>query len=105
VEIIKRLNSSKKLEPLNSLIFHFERSIEAANHNAEILERYNFDLDAILLSYPHSQISYGSEFKKSSDLQELLQDHPHWDHLKEILDNGATFPLNQISSEERQKDV
>ncbi len=36
---------------------------------------------------------------------ELLQHHLRWIHLKDILDNGATFPLLPISQQERNIDL
>jgi hypothetical protein len=40
----------------------------------------------------------------SSDLAILLQHHTLWSQLC-VLDNGATFPLNPISNQERQSDL
>jgi hypothetical protein len=57
------------------------------------------------LSQKGSQISFGSEFRSPSDLEELLSDHPFWKRLKDILLNGATFPLRPISNELREKDL
>jgi hypothetical protein len=90
---------------MNNSAFRFERSQEAVLHNAALLRLYNFDLNKIIVSLHPSQLSYGSEFRNSSELEELLQHHPHWSHLKDILDNGATFPLFPISSEERKNDL
>jgi hypothetical protein len=100
VEIIREL-ISKPPDHLETPIFRFERTTKAANHNAALFKNYKFDLDTVLSSHPRSQISYGSECRSSSDLQELLQDHPHWSALKIILDNGATFPLTEMSEEDR----
>lgn len=48
---------------------------------------------------------HGSEFKNPSYLQEILQDHPHWDLFHKILLKGATFPLNPISNYLRLQDL
>lgn len=50
----------------------------------------------ILQQHP-SKISYGSEFQSSNSLGKLLQDHPLWSRLKQILDEGAIFPLQDIN--------
>jgi hypothetical protein len=85
--------------------FKFEKSKEAADQNVAVLRLHNYDLEKAI-SYHHlSQLSFGSEFKSSSDLEELLKDHPLWPKLSEILDKGATFPLHEISSEERETDL
>jgi hypothetical protein len=86
-------------------LFIFERSTQAAMHNAAILKRFNFDLKAAILAQSPSQVSFGSEFRDSCQLQELLQDHPFWKKLKDILDNGATFPLNPIDDASRKSDL
>jgi hypothetical protein len=57
------------------------------------------------MSHPRSQVSFGSEFRPTSDLKELLSGHPYWNTLQEILDNGATFPLRPISKDLREKDI
>jgi hypothetical protein len=86
-------------------LFRFDRLEEAAIHNATVLRLHKFDLNAVITSNYPSQLSYGSEFRPSSDLEELLQHHPHWPHLRRILDEGATFPLLPISHEERLMDL
>ncbi len=104
LEVLAHLHSQAP-SPLNEPCFCFERNLEAAIHNASILEEYNFDLNRIIITKHPSPISYGSEFKTSSELEEILQDHPHWPFLKEILDKGATFPLHPISQQDRIMDL
>jgi hypothetical protein len=48
---------------------------------------------------------FGSEFKHPSYFNELLQDHPNWKKLKDILLKGASFPLSPISNEDRLNDL
>ena len=86
-------------------LFIFERNAQAAQHNAAILRSYNFDLQTAILDQSPSQISFGSEFRKSFDLEELLRDHPLWQKLKEIIDNGASFPLSTIDDITRRDDI
>ncbi len=66
-----------------------------------MLEQFNFDVDKAINYQPDSQISFGSEFKKSTRLQELRLHHPYWPKLKNILDHGASFPLTHLSKENR----
>jgi len=91
--------------PLNPPLFIFQLSQEAATYNADILARKNFDLKQVILAQHPSQISFGSEFNPTSVLQQLLSHHPLWDKLKDILDNGASFPLEDISDADRRADL
>lgn len=95
----------QKATPLNPPLFIFKRCPNAAAHNAKILEEHNFQLDSIIKTQHPSQISYGSEFRSSIDLEELLRDHPLWPKLQDILDNGASFPLEPISDKDRKEDL
>jgi hypothetical protein len=90
---------------MNPPLFIFKFSEEAASHNAKILADHGFDLDSIIKSQHPSQISYGSEFHHSYQLEELLADHSLWWHLKEILDNGVSFPLADIPKQDRLSDL
>jgi hypothetical protein len=88
-----------------SLLFIFEFSREAAIHNAIVLEQFNYDIAKAINAQSSSQVMFGSEFRSTTDLEPLLSDHPHWTKLKKILLKGATFPLQQISSDQRKMDL
>ncbi len=106
-EITKLVHTKSSLQDNpsnNKILFNFTYSKEDAVHNANVLDCYNFDLELALLAQQNTQLSYGSEFKKSSDLQKLLGNHPLWLHTSKILDNGATFPLHYIDPETRSTD-
>ncbi len=62
-----------------------------------VLEQLNFDIDKAIRAQPSSQIHYESEYKNSAEPKEVLEHHQHWNQLKTILDNGASFPLKPIS--------
>jgi len=49
---------------------------DAALYNAQVLGKHYFNLGEIIQQQHPSQISYGSEFKPTSHLKELLSDHP-----------------------------
>ncbi len=78
-------------------------STQAAQHNASILQAYNFDVHAEILAQSPSKVSFGSEFRKSSDLMKLLSSNLFWPCLRELLDNGATFPLSSIDDITRKE--
>jgi hypothetical protein len=50
-------------------------------------------------------VSFGSEFWDPIDLEPLLYKHPNWPALKEILENGASFPLRPISVQDWKIDL
>jgi len=90
---------------MNPPLFIFKFSEAAASHNAMVLANHDFDLDLIIHNQHPSQISYGLEFRPSAQIEDLLSQHPLWRRLKEILDQGATFPLDEISDSDRQTDL
>lgn len=71
LEIIQYLHSHR--EPSQKIpLFIFEHSREAALHNAIVLENFYFDIDKAIQAQKGSQVFYGSEFKNSSILHDLL---------------------------------
>jgi hypothetical protein len=87
------------------LQFVFENTKEAAKHNSTILASFDNDIHKAILAHPNSQLSYGSEFKSTSQLEELLQDHPNWIPLKKLLQHGASFLLRPMTQEDRDVDL
>jgi hypothetical protein len=104
IELVKHLHSTPSPE-LNPPKFIFIFTKEAAEFNAKILASANYHLDKIIRAQHPSQILYGAEFWPSDQLEELLVHHPFWPRLKEILDNGSTFPLDEIPSSDRATDL
>jgi len=79
----------------NKILFISETSMNAAVHNANVLESYNFNLDSALQAQKNTILYYGSEFKNTSELEPILSEHPLWKYTKDTLENGAKFPLIQ----------
>jgi hypothetical protein len=104
VELIKKLQETPS-PSLNPPLFLFYLSEEAAAYNAKILADHYFNLDQVIRKQHPSQISYGSEFRSVDQLRDLLHLHPLWPRLREILENGATFPLAEIPDAERLIDL
>jgi hypothetical protein len=104
VEILRSLQATPGPQ-MNPPRFLFKFTKEAAEFNAKILADNNFDLDKIIRQQHPSQISYSSLFRSSLQLQELLCAHPLWIQLKDILDHGASFPLDEISDTDRKFDL
>jgi hypothetical protein len=76
----------------------------AARTNLEILESYNYDLQAILLKDAHSPLRPGSEFRPTAILDPVLQGHPLWARAKKTLMHGAHLPVEPIKEEPRLQD-
>ena len=85
--------------------FVFQYSEEAKRQNTEILRQYNFDISLAIRDQPNSMVSFGSEFRDPKDLEPLLHQHPNWSALKEILLHRVSFPLQEISTEDRKLDL
>ena len=86
--------------------FRFDISKEAAEFNYNILKEYKFDLDKLLKhGNGNSATTYGSEFKSVQDLEPLLGNHPRWNKLANILQQGSNWTLEPIDEIVRQKDL
>jgi hypothetical protein len=86
-------------------MFIFKRCPQAADYNAAVLEKFDFDLDKVIRHQHPSQISYGSEFRPPEVLETILAEHPLWPRFKAILSDGAHFPLHPMSDEDRSRDL
>jgi hypothetical protein len=82
--------------PRSKHAFKFKLTELAARTNLEILESYNYDLQAILLEDTHSPLWPGSEFRPTAILDPVLQGHPLWPQAKKTLMHGA--PASRTSS-------
>ena len=85
--------------------FKFHMTSSAAQHNWTVLKKYDLDLQTALNAQKHTQLYYGSEFRPPEILEPLLKHHPLWPRLSDQLNNGAFFPLNELSEEERIQDL
>ena len=101
---ISRLLASSSI--LEKPQVRFDINMEAATYNFNLLKQANFNLESILNIPGHPSVtSYGSEFKPTSELQQLFQHHPRWHILRTILDKGSTWKLNDVGNETRLKDL
>ena len=81
---------------------HFEYTVDAAEHNAALLETFNFDLEQLIDAHPGTTSSYGSELRPVEQLRPLLQHHPYWNDFEENLCNGIDYPfVTEINETER----
>jgi len=99
------LDISSFLNKGNKLLFRFEYTPEVAQHNALILDAFDFNLNAAILAQKNSQAFYGSEFRNPDLLSRIFKNHPLWKYMNEILNHGASYPLEPIPREIREEDL
>jgi len=93
------------LPPTRPTEFRFDWSDDAADHNWAILRRYQLDLGAALTAQPYSALTFGSEFRPLHLLAPLLSSHPLWPRFSACVQDGAAFPLRDISDSDRLRAV
>jgi len=85
--------------------FRFDICKETEEFNFNLLKESNFDLEALLNPKEKCITTYGSEFKSVDDLAELLHRHPRWEALKEKLEKGCDFPVEDLDDDMRRLDL
>jgi len=86
--------------------FSFELSMESAEKNFLILtKKYSGSLKAALEGQHESPLGMGSEFRPIDILETIYGNHPIWSRMKPILQQGSTWPLEDLSEEQRLSDV
>ena len=50
-------------------------------------------------------IDPGSEFRDENTIRELWENHENWPKMEKIISSGVEYPLEEISEEEREKDL
>jgi hypothetical protein len=67
--------------------------------NFDVLWRFNFELGKAIEAQARLPMGYGSEFWKGEVF--LLQHHPLWNQMREMLVHGFQWPTEPITKEER----
>jgi hypothetical protein len=70
---------------------HFSSSPLAVQANAELLAKYDFDLERLLESESGTTVEYGSEFLPLALLEQLMGGHPNFGPLAQIISNGMDY--------------
>ena len=104
-KVINQLLHHTTQQPLQPHPWKFERTKEAAQHNALIISTNDFDLEKATQSIHNTIMSYGSEFKPWKYLSPLFQAHPLLNPIQEAITNGVSYPLQPIDEESRLKDI
>ena len=84
--------------------FKFELSEEATKQNLAVLEKYDFDLGQALEAQRDSPLGPGKAFKPPDILESVFGHHPLWQCMKDFLNDGSKWPLDELSKEERVKE-
>jgi hypothetical protein len=80
--------------------------MESAEKNFLILtKRYDGSLKAALEGQHESPLGMGSEFRPIEVLETIYGNHPIWSRMVPILLQGSTWPLEDLSEEQRLSDV
>ena len=80
--------------------------MESAEKNFLILtKKYGGSLKAALEGQQESPLGMGSEFRPLEVLETIYGNHPIWNRMVPILRQGSTWPLEDLSEEQRLSDV
>jgi hypothetical protein len=69
------------------------------------LNKYSNDLGKALRANENSPLGYRSEFRKPQELKKVFGFHPLWSRMKSMLKNGSKLPLEEISEDNRKRDL
>jgi hypothetical protein len=105
MENIENIFHSASPHPIEQPEFRFEFTEAAANHNLEVLVSYGLNLRRALKHQANTPLQPGSEFKSPALLEKIFADHPLWPHMSRALSQGASFPLAELSPEDRNADI
>jgi hypothetical protein len=89
--------------PLKDSPFIFDDTPEAAYHNSLVLRQHDNKITNVIDNCEHSIISYGSEFRHPSLLENLLMHHPRWAKFQNIITKGSSWPLSEIEDDIRMQ--
>ena len=91
---------------LDMCSFRFEKSVEATEWNAEVLESYGNDFETATKNNKNTIISPGSEFRDVTQIRKLWQYRENWQEIERIMTVGCIYPLKEAQDEEtRRKDL
>jgi len=107
VQRLRRAMNTIIKAPVKSNII-FQNTESAANHNAEVLGKVNFDWDVFKKQEENTSIHPENEFRELKYIEPLFNLHKNGDKLKEIVLNGASYhfdPSIDHSTEQAEEDL
>ena len=74
--------------------------------NAELLERFGFDLTELLDHFTDTAMGYGSEFRPTEQLNKVFEGHPSFGFFRTVLKEGMDYFFeSEISEEQRVQEL
>jgi hypothetical protein len=84
----------------------FSTDQQSLADNAELLERFGFDITELLDHFADTTLGYGSEFRPTEQLNKVFGGHPNFAFFKTILKEGMNYFFeNDISEEQRVQEL
>jgi hypothetical protein len=85
----------------NTPTLKFELSLEAADHNMNLLQNHGNSIQNYIINNTGTFMSFGSEFRKPEVLEPLLLHHPNWRRCRDLLLRGSGWELYPLTNEDR----
>ena len=92
-EVVQLLKTETRTPSKPPIVF--EVSVEAAEENARLLERFGWDLSKLIEAHSGSTLGYGSEFRTVEELTPLLKRHPNFAALSDLITNGMSYVFSR----------
>ena len=100
MDIIKSIVNSHSPRP-EAPLFTFEMTAEAIKKIFLVLKSFDFNVKRALEAQAKSPVGYSSEVRKREVLRPLLQNHPLWPCLENLLIFGSQWQTAEIPEEDR----
>jgi hypothetical protein len=81
--------------------FQFHLTEAAVTHNTKVMNLHDFDLERAIIADGNSPLKYGSNFWLKSILAPLLDQHPNWKCIDELLTNRCSFIAPTLPENDR----
>ena len=66
---------------------------ESLESNANLLERYDYDVENLIGAFQKTTLGHGSEFRPIPQLAKILSGHPHFPFFRQILSHGMDYSV------------
>jgi hypothetical protein len=86
--------------------FRFDTSAAAIQHNSDLIERYNYNIELLLANHSDSSLGHGSEFRNIADLAMIYGEHPLFPFFATIRLKGMNYDMDiELTEQERMVEV
>ena len=104
IQNVRKITS--KTYPANKApLFKLENTLEAAQINTAILERFDWNFEKAIDAQHNTIMQAGSEYRPLEDLESIFKHHKDWEKLKVLLTKGVVygFDKDKVYTEEMRK--